>query len=154
MAKVIVIDPINKTVYRADLSFDQMRECIGCDLLEPVRCAKGTILWVDEEGMLKDQPTLWVLAGKRLIAGKAIFAGEGDDDEGFGDLAMPGETVASVVSWIPERMQALALRSVPMGGFFALGDEEQEAKVRKMFEDAEFTAEMLAIQGEGAEFRG
>jgi hypothetical protein len=154
MANVVLVDPLEKSVRRANLSIQEIREWIGCDLLEIVRCGNDTLLWIDEEGMLRNEPTLWVLAGRQLIAGKAVFSGEGLEDEGFGDVGIPGEVLACSVTWIPERLQASARDSVPLGGFYLFGDKEGEARAKRRAEEGIFSATMLAIQGEGAEFIG
>ena len=152
-ATVVLVDPLERSVRQAVLSIEGIRHWIGCDILEIVRVGQE-ILWIDEEGMLKDSTTLWVLAGRQLIAGRAVFSGEGREDEGFGHVRVPGEVIASSVTWIPERLQASARDSVPLAGFYVLGDKEGEARVRRRAEEAVFSATMLAIQGEGAEFIG
>ena len=151
-ATVVLVDPLERSVRCAILSIEEIREWIGCDLLEVVRVGQE-ILWIDEEGMLRNEPTLWVLAGRQLIAGRAVFSGEGRDGE-FGHVRVPGEVIASSVTWIPERLQATARNSVPLGGFYLFGDKEGEARAKRRAEEAVFSATMLAIQGEGAEFIG
>lgn len=83
-AKGWAIDPATRTITAQTHTWDTAKAWVDCDLLECVRLDGGE-LWVDEEGMMRESKTVWVLNGRQMIAGRAfLVGGEWTDHDGRG----------------------------------------------------------------------
>lgn len=140
-AKCVVVDPINKVVAEAWMTWDESKAWIGCDLMERVDLGGGAELWLDEEGWLKGPPEPWMLRS-RLFAGRAVLVGAYHG--GWENLRIPLDLIQGLVGWIPDRLKEraadLALGGV--GGFYPITPES----MREMKEHAEQRqAEILSL---------
>jgi len=83
-AKGWAIDPTTRTITAQVHTWDTAKAWVKCDLLECVRLDGGE-LWVDEEGMMGESKTVWVLNGHQMITGRAfLVGGEWTDHDGRG----------------------------------------------------------------------
>jgi hypothetical protein len=85
MKKVILIDPFNQTVEMKQApteqeSFDykSLLEMMECSLLDVVPLGGNVIMFVDDEGLLKDNR--YFALAEVPYAGRVILAGESDED--------------------------------------------------------------------------
>ena len=84
--RAVKIDPVSRTVTEIDLkknpnlTFDELYEIIGCDLVELVELDRGIIMVVDEEGKCKAVQGVFTFIGwKTVIVGTAIILGGSGD---------------------------------------------------------------------------
>lgn len=148
-ARVLRIDPVARTVTPAVDSWLSAREWIGADLLERVGCGSGVDLWIDEEGMLRDEPDVWILGGEQLIAGRAVLVGGASGE--WCDLPIPAEVAAGAVAWLPERVRSRAWEIA--GGMRPVAvswDEEGMAELARIQREQQGWVEMLAVSSERA----
>jgi len=94
----------------------ELRELIGCELVQPLCIGENLTLWLDEEGKLKEAPAGFRLSGIDIdFAGNGILLG-GDADRVKTCKASP-DVVAIGVSWLasgaveqPRRPRIIAIR--------------------------------------------
>lgn len=84
----ILIDATNRTVTAVDYddTLEHMYKLIGCDLIDTVYLDdKGTVAFVDDEGLLKDPDDFWLWKPfgehAQAFAGNALVLGTGREGE-------------------------------------------------------------------------
>lgn len=104
---VIVIDPEAKTIQAdtIDDNLTSMQQMVGGNI-ERVMAPLGDeaeILWIDEEGKLKENFHFNVKGFPDIIAGKAFICREVDSADGFvnGDTELDVAAVQGLVTWLP-----------------------------------------------------
>ena len=103
--KAVLINPAGRLVAGIELktnpnrSLAELRELIGCELVQPLCIGENLTLWLDEEGKLKENPVGFRLAGIDIdFAGIGILLG-GDADRVKACKASP-DVVAIGVEWL------------------------------------------------------
>lgn len=96
--KAILINVHDKTVTQIDIEggLDSMYKSIGCGTIEAVHSyvfQGGDIMYVDEEGLLKDEPGPFfrIIGFHQLLAGNGLVLGtdeEGDSCDAVTPLAV------------------------------------------------------------------
>jgi len=152
-ARTLRIDPVARTVTASVDTWETAREWIGADLLERVGCGAGADLWIDEEGMLRDEPDLWVLGGEQLLAGRGVLVG-GVGGE-WCDLPIPAEVAAGAVAWLPDRMRSRAREiAAGMRPVALAWNEAGMQELARMQREQQGWVEMLAVASEPATLGG
>ena len=136
MKKVILIDPFNQTVEMKQVSTDQesfdyksLLEMMECSLLDVVPLGGDVIMFVDDEGLLKDN-RYFALADVPY-AGRAILAGESDEDGNSQSVPITVDQVQEHLTWKPEGHKEEPYMS------FTYEDESGEIVTKKLGEDLE-----------------
>ena len=136
MKKVILIDPFNQTVEMKHVSTDQesfdyksLLEMMECSLLDVVPLGGDVIMFVDDEGLLKDN-RYFALADVPY-AGRAILAGESDEDGNSQSVPITVDQVQEHLTWKPEGHKEEPYMS------FTYEDESGEIVTKKLGEDLE-----------------
>ena len=136
MKKVILIDPFNQTVEMKHVSTDQesfdyksLLEMMECSLLDVVTLGGDVIMFVDDEGLLKDN-RYFALADVPY-AGRAILAGESDKDGNSQSVPITVDQVQEHLTWKPEGHKEEPYMS------FTYEDESGEIVTKKLGEDLE-----------------
>lgn len=103
--KAVLINPADRRVAGIELktnpnrSLAELRELIGCELVQPLCIGDNLTLWLDEEGKLKENPAGFRLAGIDIdFAGNGILLG-GDADRVKACKASP-DVVAIGIRWL------------------------------------------------------
>lgn len=103
--KAILINSRNRRVAGIELKtnpnkdLSELRELIGCELVQPLCIGDNLTLWLDEEGKLKENHGGFRLAGIDIdFAGNGILLG-GDADRVKACKANP-DVVAVGVEWL------------------------------------------------------
>lgn len=103
--KAVLINPADRRVAGIELktnpnrSLAELRELIGCELVQPLCIGENLTLWLDEEGKLKQGQPGFRLAGIDIdFAGNGILLG-GDADRVKACKANP-DVVAVGVRWL------------------------------------------------------
>lgn len=86
MARAILIDTPAKQIRSITIDVSDgagtadIKAAIGCEWIESVRLGQKTVCWVDEEGLLKENPgPFFQIEGKRdPIAGRGLITGVGE----------------------------------------------------------------------------
>tara|TARA_R110000850_G_scaffold1489_1_gene8411 strand:- start:243 stop:716 length:474 start_codon:yes stop_codon:yes gene_type:complete len=136
MKKVILIDPFNQTVEMKHVPTDQesfdyksLLEMMECSLLDVVPLGGDVIMFVDDEGLLKDN-RYFALADVPY-AGRAILAGESDEDGNSQSVPITVDQVQEHLTWKPEGHKEEPYMS------FTYEDESGEIVTKKLGEDLE-----------------
>tara|TARA_R100000541_G_scaffold20379_1_gene30215 strand:+ start:189 stop:662 length:474 start_codon:yes stop_codon:yes gene_type:complete len=136
MKKVILIDPFNQTVEMKQVPTDQesfdyksLLEMMECSLLDVVPLGGDVIMFVDDEGLLKDN-RYFALADVPY-AGRAILAGEADEDGNSQSVPITVDQVQEHLTWKPEGHKEEPHMS------FTYEDESGEIVTKKLGEDLE-----------------
>ena len=136
MKKVILIDPFNQTVEMKQVPTDQesfdyksLLEMMECSLLDVVPLGGDVIMFVDDEGLLKDN-RYFALADVPY-AGRAILAGESDEDGNSQSVPITVDQVQEHLTWKPEGHKEEPYMS------FTYEDESGEIVTKKLGEDLE-----------------
>ena len=136
MKKVILIDPFNQTVEMKHAPTDQesfdyksLLEMMECSLLDVVPLGGDVIMFVDDEGLLKDN-RYFALADVPY-AGRAILAGESDKDGNSQSVPITVDQVQEHLTWKPEGHKEEPYMS------FTYEDESGEIVTKKLGEDLE-----------------
>ena len=136
MKKVILIDPFNQTVEMKHVPTDQesfdyksLLEMMECSLLDVVPLGGDVIMFVDDEGLLKDN-RYFALADVPY-AGRAILAGESDKDGNSQSVPITVDQVQEHLTWKPEGHKEEPYMS------FTYEDESGEIVTKKLGEDLE-----------------
>lgn len=108
LIRAIVIDPAMRTVYEHHIepTLDAIRDVIGtngCIKVVPIATGDraGPVVWVDEEGLLKDLQYGWVPIGwgKRAIMGKGVVTELDFDGYPTPTNAAPWSILGMVDNW-------------------------------------------------------
>ena len=140
MKKVILIDPFNQTVemkqvqageYSGIKEFDykSLRSMMECSLLDVVPLGGDVIMFVDDEGLLKDNR--YFALDSVPYAGRAIIAGESDEDGNSQDTPITVAQVQEVLTWKDEGHKEEPYMS------FTYEDENGEIVTKNLGEDPE-----------------
>ena len=136
MKKVILIDPFNQTVEMKQVPTDQesfdyksLLEMMECSLLDVVPLGGDVIMFVDDEGLLKDN-RYFALADVPY-AGRAILAGESDENGNSQSVPITVDQVQEHLTWKPEGHKEEPHMS------FTYEDESGEIVTKKLGEDLE-----------------
>lgn len=115
--RAILVDPFTQKVNRITLEGETLKalyDAIGCRTVTRVSLGANVDLWLDDEGLLVDNPTLWVLDGSsQPFAGRGVILGhdgEGesvdcperikpDDVRGFISFPEPGAIMVPELTW-------------------------------------------------------
>lgn len=107
--KAVLINSRNRRVTAIDLrtnpnkDLSELRELIGCELVQPLCIGENLTLWLDEEGKLKENHGGFRLAGIDIdFAGNGILLG-GDAYRVKACKASP-DVVAIGVKWLASGM--------------------------------------------------
>lgn len=87
--RAILIDPYTQKVERITLDLangrgllGELYQTIGCDTVTAHALGTGVDLWLDDEGLLVDDPTLWLLEGaSQPFAGRGVILGHDEEGE-------------------------------------------------------------------------
>ena len=136
MKKVILIDPFNQTVEMKQApteqeSFDykSLLEMMECSLLDVVPLGGNVIMFVDDEGLLKDNR--YFALAEVPYAGRVILAGESDEDGNSQSVPITVDQVKEHLTWKPEGHKEEPYMS------FTYEDESGEIVTKKLGEDLE-----------------
>ena len=140
MKKVILIDPFNQTVemkqvqteeYSGIKDFDHksLLEMMECSLLDVVTLGGNVIMFVDDEGLLKDNR--YFALAEVPYAGRAILAGESDEDGNSQSVSITVDQVQEHLTWKPEGHKEEPHMS------FTYEDENGEIVTKNLGEDPE-----------------
>lgn len=99
---VMLIDPFEKKlsykeVFESDI--DEYYKLMDCQCFDIVRLGGGVIMYVDDDGLLKDN--MYFGLGGVNYAGKAILARE-TEDGGTTDVNLWYTDVAPKMTWLPK----------------------------------------------------
>jgi hypothetical protein len=105
--KAVYVDPFEKTVTAVDVAnvedYKAWRtKYLKCDLFELAHVLRDHLVFVDEEGLLKDWDTqaFWALPGLRPVAGYALIFGDpGNGAESDADPQL-AKALAKVITWV------------------------------------------------------
>jgi hypothetical protein len=149
MKKVILIDPFNQTVEMKHVPTDQesfdyksLLEMMECSLLDVVPLGGDVIMFVDDEGLLKDN-RYFALADVPY-AGRAILAGESDEDGNSQSVPITVDQVQEHLTWKPEGHKEEPHMS------FTYEDESGEIVTKKLGEDLEINKAASNVSAEMA----
>jgi len=95
MIRALIIDPQAKTITERHIepTLDAIRACIGTEgCVQAVRIKDGPVIWIDEEGLLKDLKHGWIPNGWGAQAIMGVGVVTDCDDEGY-----PSSTKASTI---------------------------------------------------------
>ena len=140
MKKVILIDPFNQTVEMKQATTDQdsgvcnfdyksLLEMMECSLLDVVPLGGNVIMFVDDEGLLKDNR--YFALAEVPYAGRAILAGESDEDGNSQSVSITVDQVQEHLTWKPEGHKEEPHMS------FTYEDENGEIVTKNLGEDPE-----------------
>jgi len=140
MKKVILIDPFNQTVEMKqvqteeysgikDFDYKSLRSMMECSLMDVVPLGGAVIMFVDDEGLLKDNR--YFALGDVPYAGRAIIAGESDENGNSQDTPITVAQVQEVLTWKDEGHKEEPFMS------FTYEDENGQMVTKKLGEDLE-----------------
>ena len=101
--QVMLIDPFDQSLSYVELSDSNIQDyykVMDCRCFDIVRLGGGVIMYVDDEGLLRNNNRYFRL-GSGNYAGKAILARE-TKDGGTTDVNLFMTEVADKLSWLPE----------------------------------------------------
>jgi len=99
--KGILINPFNKTITEVDYSgdFKQIYNFIDCNTFDVVMLCDADDLYVDDEGLLKDNRYFsW---SGRVFAGKGLILGHNEEGETT-PTSYDLQEVVDRIEWLPE----------------------------------------------------
>lgn len=87
MAKIknLLIDPVERTVEEVEREdgLKSIYALILCDCIDGIQMPNGDIIYVDDEGLMKNHKRFWAIPGfNQFIAGRGLICGideEGND---------------------------------------------------------------------------
>ena len=102
--KAIIVDPHKREIYETEIenNLEGLKGAIDDNWIELVRINAQNDMYVDEEGLFKENQQFFVIAGRERklpIAGKAVIVGS---DTSTGDqisVNMPLDVIKSMVSF-------------------------------------------------------
>lgn len=99
----ILIDPVERTVTEIDTKGDlaALYEALQCQVVEAVQVGDGDILWIDEEGLLHDEPGPFFAFRTHPdhpFAGRGLILGAHADGDNRA-TTLPVERVADLILW-------------------------------------------------------
>ena len=100
--QTILIDPYDQSlsyVHISDSNIQDYYSVMQCSCFDVVRLGNGVIMFVDDEGILKNNR--YFQLGSQNFAGRCIIATE-TDDGGTTDCNLTIEQVAEKLEWLPE----------------------------------------------------
>jgi len=100
--QVILIDPFDQSLSYIDISDSDIEDyykVMQCSCFDVVRLGGGVIMYVDDEGLLKDN--MYFKLGVTNYCGRSILAND-TDDGGTTDCMLTIEEVAEKLEWLPE----------------------------------------------------
>ena len=112
--QVMLIDPFDQSLSYVELSDSNIQDyykVMDCRCFDIVRLGGGVIMYVDDEGLLRNNNRYFRL-GSGNYAGKAILARE-TKDGGTTDVNLFMTEVADKLSWLPEGHSGRTLYGVP-----------------------------------------
>lgn len=99
--RAILINPFDRTVTEIEVSGDwrSVSEAVGADYLDLVKLDQRHDLWVDDEGLFKeDQQLFWIQGFPAPLAGMAVILGHdnrGESADATAHLSM----ISQRISW-------------------------------------------------------
>jgi len=100
--QTILINPFDQSLSYVDISDSNIQDyykVMQCSCFDIVSLGGGVIMYVDDEGLLKDN--MYFKLGEENYAGISILANE-TDDGGTTDCMLTIEEVAKKLEWLPE----------------------------------------------------
>lgn len=100
--QVILVDPFDQSLSYIDISESNLQDyykAMQCDCFDVVYLGGGVIMYVDDEGLLKDN--MYFKLGQANYAGRSILANE-TEDGGTTDCMLTIEEVIEKLEWLPE----------------------------------------------------
>jgi len=100
--QTIFIDPYDQHISYIDISDSVIKDyymAMQCSCFDIVRLGDGVIMYVDDEGLLKDN--MYFKLGENNYAGRCILADE-TDDGGTTDCHLTIDQVLEKIEWLPE----------------------------------------------------
>ena len=100
--RTIIINPFDQTIKEAvyDGDYREIYDLIDCQVFDVVRISESDDLFVDDEGLLKDNNRYFSWSG-RNFAGKALILSHNDEGVSIGTTYDLHEVVDRV-EWLPE----------------------------------------------------
>jgi hypothetical protein len=100
--QTILIDPFDQSVSYVDISSDDIQDyynAMQCSCFDIVSLGGGVIMYVDDEGLLKDN--MYFSLGGSNYAGRSILAND-NGEGGTIDCGLTIEEVLEKLEWLPE----------------------------------------------------
>ena len=100
--QTILIDPFDQSVSYVDISSDDIQDyynAMQCSCFDIVSLGGGVIMYVDDEGLLKDN--MYFSLGGTNYAGRSILAND-NGEGGTIDCGLTIEEVLEKLEWLPE----------------------------------------------------
>lgn len=100
--QTILIDPFDQSMSYVHISSDDIKDyysVMQCSCFDVVTLGGGLIMYVDDEGLLKDN--MYFSLGGTNYAGRSILANE-TDDGGTTDCSLTIEEVKEKLVWLPD----------------------------------------------------
>ena len=100
--KTILIDPYDQSISYVDISDSNIQDyysVMQCSCFDVIRLGDGVIMFVDDEGILKDNR--YFQLGRQTFAGRSIIA-DSTDDGGTTDSHLTIDQVSEKIEWLPE----------------------------------------------------
>ena len=98
----ILIDPFDQSLSYVDISdtdIEDYYKVMQCSCFDIVSLGGGVIMYVDDEGLLKDN--MYFKLGTQNYCGRSILVNE-TEDGGSTDCMLTIEQVAEKLDWLPE----------------------------------------------------
>jgi hypothetical protein len=103
MMRAILIDAVEKTVTEIDMDgkLQSLYRLLGCNLVEAVELDDRHSLWVDEEGLMVENPGPFFAfkGGERPYPFKGVILGDNHQTGSNTDAVVPLDVVQSVIEW-------------------------------------------------------
>lgn len=100
--QTILIDPYDQSLSYIDIeesNLDNYYSAMQCSCFDVVTLGGGVIMYVDDEGLLKDN--MYFSLDSSNYAGRSILANE-TEDGGTTDCALNIQEVLEKLKWLPE----------------------------------------------------
>ena len=120
--RAILIDPFTREITEVEHNddFRQIYEFIGADAFDAARLEDGQIIYVDDEGLFRDDQKFWSIEG-RVLAGKGLVLG----------VNAAGESIAAVgsieewrerIRWRKLKFVEIQTKERHIGGVFQISN--------------------------------
>lgn len=104
MLEAILIDPSTQSITRTTIpdGLEGLYETLRCETVDAIDLGSGITLWIDDEGLLKDNQSFFELINfGQPIAGTAVILSTDKDGESISvDARLTVDHVKKVVSFV------------------------------------------------------